>query len=404
MRDYKENFINSKSAFERETFEGRMREYGFKNIERLEKFLWDLELFLHLQGILGDKLVLKGGAAVQFYLPALAQRTSVDIDMMFYGNKEEFKEALHLITDKFKNDEGLFEFREHIPQNPKTSLPLYTYYVDVPSVLTAEERRSDAGKGLPSQEVKLEFIMQDSKTEFHMIKGTDIFAARSDLEYQILPINSLFADKLTTLGPETVGVQNERMDEQIKQFYDIWMLTKYHFDEFEITKILEKYIKRAKHECDNRLKKYDLDEIKSDVRKQLYRFSFADSGEDPKLKKTINDFNSLYLNSKVEFNPQTVACGASLVKLMYESILDNKNWDVVKTALYIEKLLELDGFSGVEKGQKARALREMLIKEFGSYSTMRLDILKGKKHPRIFWSIVDKENVNMIKDLVEDML
>lgn len=404
MKSYSDKLINSSDAFTRESFEKRMAQYGFKNIERMEKFLWDLELFLQIQSILGNRIVLKGGAAVQFYLPVLEQRTSVDIDMIFYGNKDEIEEALNSITEKFKNTDGLFQFRKHIPKNPKTCMPLHTYYVDVPSVLTAKERRSKDEAEVSSQEVKVEFILQDSIIEFVKAKGIEIFAVKSDCEYQVLPINSLFADKLTTLGSETIGVQDERMDEQIKQFYDIWMLTKYHFDKFKIDEIKEKYMKRAEQECENRVRNYDLDEIKVDVKRQLYRFSFADSGEDIELKRRINDFNSLYLNSKVDFNPQIVACGASLVRLMYETILEGESWDDVKKALEIEKLLELEGYSGKEKGEKARELREMLIREFGSYSTMRLNILKGKKHPRIFWSVVDKENVSRIKELVENTL
>ena len=37
---------------------------------------------------------MKGGAATQFYLPKEAQRTSVDIDMLFFGTEEEIKETL----------------------------------------------------------------------------------------------------------------------------------------------------------------------------------------------------------------------------------------------------------------------------------------------------------------------
>lgn len=378
-----------------------MAEFGFKNIERIEKFLWDLELFLQFQSILGDRIVLKGGAATQFYLPVYEQRTSVDIDMMFYGNKEEIENTLYKIANKFNNENGLFQFREHVPKNPKTILPLYTYYVDVPSVLTTKERWSKNEDKIPTQEIKVEFIIQDSMTEFMKVKGTDIFAVRSEQVYQILEINNLIADKLTTLGPETVGVQNYRMDEQIKHFYDILRLTKYHFGEFQIQKIREMYVKRAEQECHNRGINIDLDEIESDVKKQLYRLSFADSGEDSVLKKAINDFNSLYLNIKVDFNPQTVACGAALIKLIYETIIREDTWNIVETALYIEKLLKLDGFFGKEKGQMKKEIREILIKEFGSYSAMRPDILKGKQHQRVFWSVVDKENVYRIKELVE---
>ncbi|MDW5300645.1 MAG: nucleotidyl transferase AbiEii/AbiGii toxin family protein [Sedimentibacter sp.] len=404
MKNYKENLINSEEAFHRETYEIRMAQYGFKNIERMEKFLWDLELFLQIKNVLGDRIVLKGGAATQFYLPVLAQRTSVDIDMIFSGTVEEIEDALNKITEIFKNEEGLFEFRKHIPKNPKTSLPLYTYHVNVPSVLTLAEMRSKDEDQEPFQELKIEFIMQDNKVEYQNVKADNIFAVSSELEYQILPINYLFADKLTTLGPNTIGVQDDRIDEQIKQFYDIWMLTKYHIDNFDIELIRDKYVNRAIQESKSRLRKFDLNEIKEDVIKQLYRFSFADGGEDVDLKKAINDFNALYLNAKVVYNPQIVACGAELIKLMYETILEGEGWDIVKTALYIDKLLDLDGYIGKEKGQKSKELRSMFIDEFASHSAMKPEILKGKKHHRIFWSVVDKENIYRIKEMVEDML
>lgn len=88
--DY-QNLFHERKDFERETFAKRMEKLGFKNMARMELFLWDLELFLQIQSILGDRIVLKGGAATQFYLPVEMQRTSVDIDMFFLwrraGNK-----------------------------------------------------------------------------------------------------------------------------------------------------------------------------------------------------------------------------------------------------------------------------------------------------------------------------
>lgn len=57
--DY-QNLFHDKKDFERDTFVGRMEEYGFKNMARMELFLWDLELFLQIQKILGDRIVLKG--------------------------------------------------------------------------------------------------------------------------------------------------------------------------------------------------------------------------------------------------------------------------------------------------------------------------------------------------------
>ena len=105
----------TKEAFLRKTFEKRMVDYNFKNIVRIELFLWDLEMFLQIQDILKYKIVLKGGAAVQFYLPISAQRTSVDIDMIFTGTKAEIEKMLSSITVKLKNNEECFEFYHRSP-------------------------------------------------------------------------------------------------------------------------------------------------------------------------------------------------------------------------------------------------------------------------------------------------
>lgn len=249
----KESLFHDEAAFKRETYLLRKQEYGFKNLGRLELFLWDLEIFLQIQRILGDRIVLKGGAATQFYLPIEAQRTSVDIDMLFYGTEEEINETLEKITELLGRGDGLFEFRKHIPKNPKTNLPLNTYYVEIPSVLSAEERRTDRNE-LPHQELKIEFIMCTEKLEYQKKTGENIFAVNSNCVYQILPLNTLFADKLTTLGCETIGVQNIRLDEQVKQFYDILMLSKNCLKDLECAVVKEKYFKRAEEEWKDRFK------------------------------------------------------------------------------------------------------------------------------------------------------
>ena len=46
--NYKKLF-HDEAAFKRETLEERMQDYGFKNMGRMELFLWDLELFLQIQ-------------------------------------------------------------------------------------------------------------------------------------------------------------------------------------------------------------------------------------------------------------------------------------------------------------------------------------------------------------------
>ena len=405
--DYKKLF-HKEEAFQRETFQKRMEEFGFKNMARMELFLWDLELFLHIQKILGDKIILKGGAATQFYLPRDAQRTSVDIDMLFFGTEEEIKETLRKIEEYLGTEDELFYFHKHSPKNPKTNLPLHTYYMKVPSALSNAERNMDR-ESIPYQELKIEFILQPEKWEYERRTGENIFAVNSSWNYQILPLNYLFADKLTTLGCNTIGVQNERLDEQVKQFYDIMMLSRNCISEMQCSVVKEKYLKRAEQEWNTRKitlgstlegRDYEPKYIVEDVEKQLLRYQKADSGEDAELKKFINDFHSLYFNRKVQYDPKTVACGASLVRLMYELMISGMGWDKVKQALEIEKKLGMEHLSGPEKGQKIRELRNQFIQEFGKDSVIPASTLKGKDLKRVFWAIVNIDNLNKIEGMI----
>lgn len=405
--DYKKLF-HKEEAFQRETFQKRMEEFGFKNMARMELFLWDLELFLHIQKILGDKIILKGGAATQFYLPRDAQRTSVDIDMLFFGTEEEIKKTLRKIEEYLGTEDELFYFHKHSPKNPKTNLPLHTYYTKVPSVLSNAERNMDR-ESIPYQELKIEFILQPEKWEYERRTGENIFAVNSSWNYQILPLNYLFADKLTTLGCNTIGVQNERLDEQVKQFYDIMMLSRNCISEMQCSVVKEKYLKRAEQEWNTRKitlgstlegRDYEPKYIVKDVEKQLLRYQQADSGEDAELKKFINDFHSLYLNRKVQYDPKTVACGASLVRLMYELMISGMGWDKVKQALEIEKKLGMEHLSGPEKGQKIRKLRNQFIQEFGKDSVIPASTLKGKDLKRVFWAVVNIDNLNKIEGMI----
>lgn len=118
------------------------------------------------------------------------------------------------------------------------------------------------------------------------------------------------------------------------------------------------------------------------------------------LKKYVNDFYSLYLNRKVQFDSKAVACGASLIRFMYELMLADLGWDKVKQALIIEEKLEFDYLSGKEKGQKIRQVRENLIEKFGENSVIPAKILKGKDLKRVFWAIMNINNLDEIEGMI----
>lgn len=408
MTEISHGLIHELKAFSRDALEKRVDDHGFKNIARLELFLWDLELFLQIQAVFGDRIVLKGGAAVQFYLPIEAQRTSVDIDMIFAGTKEQIEESLELITQNLKGNEIFFKFRPYLPKTPKTSLPLYTYFVNVPTVLNDKELQSQRRKEEYKefhQELKIEFIVNYAEIEISKVKGTNIFAVESPFEYNLLPINYLFADKLSTLGPSTIGIQDNRLDEQVKQFYDIWMLMKYNFSTINLVTVKDKYLERARQECNSRNIEFNFNQINSDVMAQLKRYADVDTGEDAELKQHILNFKSLYLNANVEFFAAAVACAAEQIKLLFNEIVSgNCDIKVIEKALKLQNEFSLNTLTGITKGSKNNELRNMLIDSFGKYSRIPVKILKGKNPVRIFWSVVDSKNINDIEKTIYDCL
>jgi hypothetical protein len=131
--------IHDREAFARETLISRRDALSFSNLARMELFLWNLEIFLQIQSLLPDKIVLKGGAAAQFYIPMENQSTSVDIDMICTAGATEVEHALRNIESRFNGQGRFFKFRPHRPKRPKTELPLLTYYMDIPSICETEE-------------------------------------------------------------------------------------------------------------------------------------------------------------------------------------------------------------------------------------------------------------------------
>ena len=399
-RDYP-NYIHDLNCFKRETLEARMKVVGVKNIARMELFLWDLEIFLQLQKILGEKLVLKGGAAVQFYLPIYEQRTSVDIDMLFHGSLDEIQNALSQVEARFPHENDLFIFHQYEPKQPKTKLPLYTYYLQVPSVCTLRETR-DSRDG--QQRIKVEFITCLDQIPIAKVPGDTIFAMESHEIYQVLPIDQLLADKLTTLGPNTIGIQDDRMDEQVKQLYDIFLLLTHHYQSLSIDVIRLYYLVRAEAEAKDRGTLFDLAEIKSDTMVQLKRLRNLDDGSITSKQhwQYILDFISLYASrSTIRTAADWVIVGEKL-RLLMAIILDTR-LDISKLvqAEKIDQMLQFDHLSGAEKGRQIASFREQFIKEYGDLTGIDPKILKGKRLNRIFWAVADLDNLDEIERFVE---
>lgn len=127
--------ILEQDVFLRTEIEKRMAAGGFNSLSKFELFIWDLEMFLQLQEKLGDIIILKGGAATQFYVPVTTQRTSIDIDMICLASREEVHDVISEIEREFAGVGDYCKFRLYAPKNPKLNLDsLEIYFLTVPSI------------------------------------------------------------------------------------------------------------------------------------------------------------------------------------------------------------------------------------------------------------------------------
>ena len=394
--------IHDLNCFERETLEERSRKFGSGNIMRIELFIWDLEMYLQIQSRLDEKIILKGGAATQFYLPIEFQRTSVDIDMICFCSKNEIENVISDIEKQFKGDGSLFKFKPHRPKEPKTDLPLLTYFVDVPSVCTDKELyKKPSGK----QEIKAEFFIEKKLCPYQMIKKPSIFALETDKNYQVISLDTLIGDKLTTLGSNTIGIPKNRLDELIKQIYDLNSLIEYNKDKIDTSEIKKFFIQRAELECKTRNINFNLIKIVSDMRRQMRELASIDFKKNRDLEKLINDFQGLYLRKAITKSIGQWALIGDKLRNFIESIQRKRlDKECLKRSYRISDVLGFSGYEGVGRGEIVRKFRIDFSKEFSKYCEWPFDLLKGKSPQRMFWSVVSHQNIDEIDKWIDNFI
>lgn len=402
MRFNEEALIHNKESFSRDVLVKRFNELGFNNLARMELFLWDLEIYLQIQNILQDKVVLKGGASAQFYLPIDYQRTSIDIDMVCSADETTIQSTLSDIEKKFDGEGSLFKFRPHSPETPKTALPLLTYYLDVPSVCL-EKELFGGRSGL--QEIKIEFFMHEKLPSIHRVSSPNIFAFETDQTYQIFPLNVLTGDKLTTLSPNTVGIPPDRSDEYIKQIYDIDALINFQWEGIDFKQIKEYFMYRAKLESSYRSIDFNIDNTVNDTLAQMKNLSSVDIDKNEELKKLINDFQSLYLRKSISRSMSEWAIiGAKLHILLEYLFLKEDGKDKLDDIIVLEKKLDFDKIQGAERGKIIRKFNENISHKFESHSKWPAKILKGKHTKRIFWAVISPDNLEGVGSWINSFL
>lgn len=400
MRYRREALIHPVDFFNQSTILERKNRLGLTNEARIELFLWDLEMFCQIYKRLGDRLVLKGGAAAQLFLPVDWQRTSVDIDMLCRATEEEIRTCLDDVENAFMGEGDLLKFRPPRPKNAKTELPLLTFFLTVPSEVITDNNN----KGV--QEIKLEFFLDKEEWPSVQLKSPEIFAMETGESYRVLTLEALIADKLTTLGPNTVGIPDFRRDELCKHLYDLDTLL--HFPNegtHNIVEVKELYFKRAELECESRKIAFIKEKIAADVVGWLNSLFLIDFRKDTQLEKDINDFQSLYLRKTINRGKsQWAIIGEKLRFYLANLWADIPSENVWKEALELESLLLFNELEGKARGEVIKRFKNSFSEAFSKYSISPQKMLKGKNPSRQMWHVISPSNISEIKSWISVFL
>lgn len=395
-----ENLILEREAFARSEMEKRMLDGGFNSLSKLELFVWDLEMFLQLQKKLGDRIILKGGAATQFYVPISYQRTSIDIDMICLASREEVHAVIREIEKDFDGVGEYCKLKLYSPKNPKLGLDaLETYYMTVPSECSEDELFATRG----TQQVKIEFLYSEDAYTINRVHQPKLFALETDKEFNILSFENLFADKLTTLGPNTIGIPEERSDEQVKQVYDVITLFLHNYDQvLERKKIIRSnYEKVARTECAIHNLAYDSQLLLEDMKLLIGKLRGIES--DDSLRQRANNFQSLYLRRAINRDQSEWAIVGYQLEMLINFIhADDLRITHLKRIEDLIRRLRFEHLHGPERGKRNREARDLLSEKYAGIIGLTPDVFR-KRQDRMIWELVSYVDVQEIEETLGEL-
>ncbi|RLF03686.1 MAG: hypothetical protein DRJ64_08075 [Thermoprotei archaeon] len=338
----------------------RKKKFGFANEKFIEMFIWNFEIF-KLLSRLSDSFVLKGGTAVQLYLPVENQRASIDLDITTPLQEEEIEEIFNRI-----------EFVErYIPKRPVPRLLLMTYIAKPSSVMDDSVL-----------EVKIDiFYDEHPMIKPKTIKKKKLFALDIDFPVKIVSKGYLIGDKLLTLATRSVGIPKHRVGELPKHVYDISKLT-YNITKTDLNDLIYSFKYNLNRE--KKIKNIKVEDVKvmDDVLSTLDRFSRIDL-KDGVIKRRILNFQSMYLTNLSRISFSEWILDAIRLKILM-SLLKGKFRKKLSTKSVFERYSEvvhgLEELKKLNRKQRQEKSKEYLQKIRVPY----WKVLKGKPLERIY--------------------
>jgi len=381
------NLIHDEAAFAKDTILKRSKQHGFSNPIAVEMFLWDIELAAQLQRI-DTRLILKGGAAAQLFLPLEKQRGSVDIDMTVSASVTEAEVADSV--GKVEKAIPSLHFKRYAPEAPKQKLPLVTYFIDVPSTF------QPIGRG--NLEIKADILLENAGLLTVEIRNAETFALQVR-RIRIPTLGSSIGDKLLTLAKGSIGMTRE--EDYPKQMYDVDLLS-LGISARVFTDIADAVTKLTPLEASYRSLQTKPSEALRDVQSLTSSYATIDTSIASRdNKKNVSDFQQFLVNQ----NQRLALFGWASRALRIRFLADLVGMTLSRTIVASEAAKRLARADDLARslnlilGGNVQQVRKELLATF-PLKVPYFKELKGKPLSRVFWEAATPDNLDKVASLL----
>ena len=206
--------LGQRASFERGSIEALSR--GGINPMLLERAVHCLE-YIAQMGSTGLRFVFKGGTACQLLPGGDLQRLSIDVDVATDAPAPLVMEALDEIKARMG---GTIYVHAPLRRKMDDGIPLLMFNITAPSYYPVQTRETM---------IKLDVVLHEPLYELRTTPLRSFYYG-SDLVILTPSPSAMLGDKLSALGPNTIGLPAERVVDNFKQFYDIGNLLALGFE------------------------------------------------------------------------------------------------------------------------------------------------------------------------------
>lgn len=301
---FTEQYIGNKSSY-----------YGIPR-RGIERQIWIYELHSQIQKRLKGRVVLKGGASTQLYLPLQVQRCTEDLDLYTDLSPKQLRKEMKSIEKEFNSNKIHMKANEYIPKSVIKSgktLPITTFVIKLPFIFKGNRKSKE-------ESLKIDFLhMNIKKLHTTFFKNGEILGL--NLNYIPITIDkySAITAKVVTFAVNSIGIEKFKKDKLYKNAYDMYHMITTYVDKDILVKVAE-YMKISMKEefYIKKIQPISIEEVLEDILQELYYLSIYD------LKDNFTGYSKRFLDFQINY-----------LQYGIKEKLDFDSWGIICSHLYL---------------------------------------------------------------------